>query len=45
MHLLEANASLAGRFFTAKCRQCSRLQYFGCFSRYYWGRISQNINV
>jgi len=37
MHSLEANASLAGRFYTAKCRRRSRLPYFGCFSRYFWG--------
>ena len=34
-------------FFAAKCRRRrpSRLPYFGCFSRYCWGRISPNINV
>jgi len=36
MHLLEANASLAGRFFAAKCRWRSRLPYSGCISRYWW---------
>ena len=35
----------AERFFAAKCRRRSRLPYFGCFSRYCWGSISQNINV